>query len=142
MLKRFLAALALLLLPPLAFAQNGVSGEDALEIRAVIHRQIEAFMRDDAKSAFALAAPSVQKMFGTPEKFLDVIRAAYRAVYRPASVAFVRMQVVDDSVVQQLRVTDGSGRVWDAYYAMQRQQDGSWRASGCYLASPVRTFPA
>ena len=99
-------------------------------------------MRDDAKGAFALAAPSVQRTFGTPEKFLDAIRAAYRAVYRPAAVAFLAMRVVDDEVVQPLRVTDASGRVWVAYYAMQRQRDGSWRASGCYLASPVRTFPA
>ncbi len=134
--------LALFLLPSLVLAQNGVTGQDAAEIRAVIHRQIEAFMRDDAKGAFALAAPSVQRTFGTPEKFLDAIRAAYRAVYRPAAVAFLAMRVVDDEVVQPLRVTDASGRVWVAYYAMQRQRDGSWRASGCYLASPVRTFPA
>ncbi|HEX7289506.1 MAG TPA: DUF4864 domain-containing protein [Conexibacter sp.] len=134
--------LALFLLPSLVLAQNGVTGQDAAEIRAVIHRQIEAFMRDDAKGAFALAAPSVQRTFGTPEKFLDAIRAAYRAVYRPAAVAFLPMRVVDDEVVQPLRVTDASGRVWVAYYAMQRQRDGSWRASGCYLASPVRTFPA
>jgi hypothetical protein len=142
MLKKTLASLALTLLPVLGFAQSGVSGQDAAEIRAVIHRQIEAFKRDDAQGAFALAAPAVQKTFGTPEKFLEVVRAAYRAVYRPASVAFLRMQVVDDEVVQQLRVTDRSGRVWVAYYAMQRQRDGSWRASGCYLASPVRTVPA
>jgi hypothetical protein len=140
--RRLLAILALFLLPSLVLAQNGVTGQDAAEIRAVIHRQIEAFMRDDAKGAFALAAPSVQRTFGTPEKFLDAIRAAYRAVYRPAAVAFLAMRVVDDEVVQPLRVTDASGRVWVAYYAMQRQRDGSWRASGCYLASPVRTFPA
>lgn len=141
-MRRLLAILALFLLPSLVLAQNGVTGQDAAEIRAVIHRQIEAFMRDDAKGAFALAAPSVQRTFGTPEKFLDAIRAAYRAVYRPAAVAFLAMRVVDDEVVQPLRVTDASGRVWVAYYAMQRQRDGSWRASGCYLASPVRTFPA
>jgi hypothetical protein len=140
--RRLLVILALFLLPSLVLAQNGVTGQDAAEIRAVIHRQIEAFMRDDAKGAFALAAPSVQRTFGTPEKFLDAIRAAYRAVYRPAAVAFLAMRVVDDEVVQPLRVTDASGRVWVAYYAMQRQRDGSWRASGCYLASPVRTFPA
>jgi hypothetical protein len=123
-------------------AGRGVSGEDVAEIRAVIHRQIDAFLRDDAPGAFALVTPSVQRTFGTAEKFLDVVRMAYRAVYRPANVVFLEMQVLDGDVVQPLRVTDRSGRVWVAYYAMQRQGDGSWRTGGCYLSSPVKTIPA
>jgi hypothetical protein len=138
-----LAALAFMLgLAGPCRAERGVSGEDVAEIRAVIHRQIEAFQRDDAPVAFSLATPAVQRTFGTPEKFLDVVRMAYRAVYRPASVAYLEMQVLDGDVVQPLKVTDRSGRVWVAYYAMQRQHDGSWRAGGCYLATPVKTFPA
>ena len=137
-----LAALFAALLAGPCLAGAEVTGDDAAEIRAVIHRQIDAFRRDDAREAFALAAPAVQKTFGTPEKFLDVVRVAYRAVYRPASVFFLGLQVVDGDVVQRLRVTDRSGRVWAAYYAMQRQKDGSWRASGCYLVPPVRTIEA
>ena len=138
-----LAALAFMLgLAGPCRAERSVSGADAAEIRAVIHRQIDAFQRDDAPGAFALATPSVQHTFGTPEKFLDVVRMAYRAVYRPANVAFLEMQVLDGEVVQPLKVTDRSGRVWVAYYAMQRQHDGSWRTGGCYLSAPVKTFPA
>jgi hypothetical protein len=44
--------------------------------------------------------------------------------------------------VQQLQVTDSDGAVWLAYYAMQRQKDGSWRTSGCHLAPPARTISA
>ena len=131
-----------LLLPGIGLAERGVSGADAAEIRAVIHSQLDAFKRDEAPGAFALASPAVQRTFGTPEKFLDAVRVAYRAMYRPASVSFLEMQVMDGDVVQPLRVTDRAGRVWVAYYAMQRQGDGSWRASGCYLASPVRTIAA
>jgi hypothetical protein len=29
-----------------------------------------------------------------------------------------------------------------AYYAMQRQRDGSWRTNGCHLVPPVRNYPA
>jgi len=108
----------------------------------VIHRQIDAFKRDDAKGAFALASPGVQQSFRTPEKFLDVIRMAYRAVYRPAGVAFLDLIVLGDEVVEQVQVTDRAGLVWLAYYAMQRQRDGSWRTSGCHLVQPARTFPA
>jgi hypothetical protein len=138
-------AVLLLCLLVAAFAQaatDRVTSADASEIRAVIHRQIDAFKRDDARSAFALVSPSVRQAFQTPEKFLDVVRMAYRAVYRPASVVFLDMLVMGEDVVQQVQVTDRSGLVWVAYYSMQRQSDGSWKTNGCHLAQPVRTFPA
>ena len=131
----------------LAFSVSGAAADrltsaDAAEIRAVIDRQIDAFRRDDAKGAFALVSPSVRQAFRTPEKFLDVVRMAYRAVYRPASVVFLDMLVMGDDVVQQVQVRDRSGLVWLAYYSMQRQRDGSWKTNGCHLAQPVRTYPA
>ena len=139
-----LALLAMLLALPGAAAARGerVTSADAAEIRAVIHRQIDAFKRDDAQGAFALVSPGVRQAFRTPEKFLDVVRMAYRAVYRPAAVAFLDMLVMGEDVVQQVQVTDRSGMVWLAYYAMQRQADGSWKTNGCHLVQPARTFPA
>jgi hypothetical protein len=125
-----------------ALAAGPVSGADAAEIRAVIHRQIDAFRRDDAKGAFALASPGVQQAFGTPERFLDTVRASYQAVYRPATVTFLELVAMGGDVVQPVQVTDRDGGVWVAYYAMQRQKDGSWRTSGCYLAQPNRTISA
>jgi hypothetical protein len=141
MLRGLLLTLGLLIAGGAA-ADQRVTSADVAEIHAVIHRQIDAFKRDDAKGAFALASPGVQQSFRTPEKFLDVIRMAYRAVYRPAAVAFLDLVVLGDEVVQQVQVTDRAGLVWLAYYAMQRQGDGSWRTSGCHLVQPVRTFPA
>jgi hypothetical protein len=129
-------------LPAVAAPEGRVSGSDAAEIRAVIHRQIDAFKRDDARGAFALVSPEVRQTFGTPEKFLDVVRFAYRAVYRPANVSFHDLLVMGEDVVQPVQVTDRAGTVWVAYYAMQRQHDGSWRTSGCHLAASVKTIPA
>jgi hypothetical protein len=40
-----------------------------------------------------------------------------------------------------VRLTDRSGTVWHAYYAMQRQKDGSWRTNGCRLVQPAKTIP-
>jgi hypothetical protein len=124
-----------------ALAEPAVTAGDLAEIRAVIHRQIEAFRRDDAREAFALVSPGVQETFGTPERFLDTVRVSYRAVYRPATVAFLGLTVMGPDVVQQMQLTDGSGAVWLAYYAMQRQRDGTWRANGCHLVQPAKTFP-
>ncbi|HEX2332603.1 MAG TPA: DUF4864 domain-containing protein [Burkholderiales bacterium] len=132
-----------LLLPAAGFAaESAVTGADVDEIRTVIHRQIDAFRRDDAHGAFALVSPNVQEVFGTPERFLDTVRVAYRAVYRPASVSFLEVVVVGGDVVQPVQVTDRSGGLWVAYYAMQRQKDGSWRTHGYRLVPPARTISA
>jgi hypothetical protein len=126
-----------------AWAADGrVTSSDLAEIRAVIHRQIDAFKRDDARGAFALVSPGVQQAFGTPERFLDAVRMAYRPVYRPVAVSFLDLVVIGGDVVQQVQVTDRSGALWVAYYAMQRQRDGSWRTNGCHLVQSARTFPA
>jgi len=135
----FLAAALLL---PFAVKANGLTSADVSEIRAVIQRQIDAFRRDDASSAFALVSPGVRQAFGTPERFLDAVRTAYRAVYRPNSVAFLDLVVMGAEVVQPVQVVDRSGAIWVAYYAMQRQKDGTWRMNGCHLVQPARTISA
>lgn len=140
---RFLLCLALLLPPAFAGAAEGrVTSADLVEIRGVINRQIDAFRRDDARGAFALVSPDVQHSFGTPERFLDVVRMAYRAVYRPANLAFLDLMVIGGDVVQQVQITDRAGGLWVAYFSMQRQKDGSWRTNGCHLVQPARTISA
>ena len=143
MIRAAVGALILLLAPWASASTDGpVTGADVVEIRAVIHRQLDAFRRDDAQGAFALVSPGVQQAYGTPERFLDMVRSSYRAVYRPASVSFLETVVMGGDVVQQLQVTDHAGGVWVAYYAMQRQRDGSWRTNGCRLVQPSRTISA
>jgi hypothetical protein len=132
--------LCLALLAP-AWAHADVTAADLAEIRAVINRQIDAFKRDDARGAFALVSPNVQEAFGTPERFLDVVRGSYRAVYRPTAVTFLRLTVIGADAVQQVQLTDRSGALWHAFYAMQRQDDGSWRTNGCRLVQPAKTIP-
>lgn len=137
-----LSFLILGLLPGTAAANPRITTEDLAEIRAVIHRQIDALRRDDARGAFALVAPDAQAAFGTAERFLEAMRVAYRAVYRPAAVSFREPVVLSGDVVQQVQLTDGTGEVWLAYYAMQRQHDGSWRTNGCHLVQPARIIYA
>ena len=141
MLKALFFSFAVLL-ASVSAANSGVSASDMNEIRGVIHRQIDAFRRDDAPGAFALVSPGVQQTFGTPERFLDTVRTAYRAVYRPSAVSFLELVVMGGDVVQPIQVTDHTGVVWVAYYAMQRQKDGSWRTNGCHLVQPSRIISA
>ncbi len=122
-----------------ALAQPAVTGDDLVEIRAVIHRQIEAFRRDDAEEAFRLVSPAIRQTFGTAERFLDVVRTSYSPIVRPSAVVFLGLTVMGDDAVQRVRITDRGGAVWLAYYAMQRQKDGSWRTNGCHLVQPSKT---
>jgi hypothetical protein len=104
-----------LLLAGGAPAEPGLSAGDLTEIRAVINRQLEAFRRDDALGACV--------------------------VYRPTSIEFLELLTMGHDAVQQVRFVDRGGRTWLAYYAMQRQRDGSWRTNGCRLVQPARTIP-
>jgi len=135
---RLLALLFAFAVP--ALAQPAITGEDLAEIRAVIHRQIEAFRRDDAQEAFKLVSPAVQETFGTPERFLDVVRTSYGAIVRPTAVEFLGLTIMGEDAVQRVRITDRGGAVWLAYYAMQRQKDGSWRTNGCHLVQPAKSI--
>jgi hypothetical protein len=141
-LRAWLAWLAFVMPIAVLASEGRVTGTDVAEIRAVIHRQIDAFRRDDAHGAFALVSPGVQRAFGTPERFLDVVRMDYHAVYRPASVSFLELVLMGGEVVQQVQVTDRAGGLWLAYYAMQRQKDGTWRTNGWHLVQPSRIISA
>ena len=141
MMRALVLCLALLAPGWAAAGGTPITAEDLAQIRAVINRQIDAFKRDDAQGAFALVSPDVQEAFGTPERFLDVVRVSYRAVYRPAAVTFLGLTVLGPDAVQQVQLTDRSGALWHAFYAMQRQRDGTWRTNGCRLVQPAKTIP-
>jgi hypothetical protein len=96
MRKGFLSVLVGLWLAFPAFAQSppALAPGDAAAIRATIERQIEAFRADDAVRAFALADANIQSMFGSPERFMAMVRAGYAAIYRPRNHAFGDGRVV------------------------------------------------
>ncbi len=130
---RFLAALLLAISMALPAHAAGVSKSDTQKIRAVIQAQLAAFAADDAKRAFSYAAPGIQQMFGTPERFLAMVREGYPVVYRPASVGFLAPAGAAGMVIQAVEMADAAGALWVAVYQMQRQRDGRWRIAGCEL---------
>ena len=127
-------AFALALFAAAASAQPALNDADAAAIKAVITEQIDAFKRDDGAAAFSLAAPGIRAKFGSHEVFMQMVRDAYPAVYRPDWIYFEPPEVIDDMVLQPVRLTDADGRAWIALYPMERQPDGVWRINGCQLA--------
>lgn len=121
------------LLPTGVLAQD-LADADRAAIRMMIADQIEAFRRDDADGAYGFAAPDIKRMFPTPERFMEMVRNQYRPVYRPRSVAFGEATETAGGALQKVFLTGPDGRGWLAAYLAERQEDGSWRISGCALS--------
>ena len=156
-MKRLFAAILLVLAaaaapaPDPAGAQSPGGDTDpaaptqyAEAFRAVIDAQMEAFARDDGAAAFAFAAPAIQRQFGTPERFMAMVRTGFQPVYRPRAVTFetpIRVPARDgagdgktaSAFAQPVRVTSPDGRPVLAMYHMEQQPDGSWRIAGVVL---------
>jgi len=115
---------------PLLIAEP-VASDEARAVRGVVSAQLDAFAHDDAARAFSYAAPAIQAMFQTPERFVAMVRNGYPVVYRNASATFFVPQRVGDEIVQSVHLGDGDGGVWLATYRLERQRDGAWRIKGC-----------
>jgi hypothetical protein len=130
-LLRVLAAFALA--ASFSAQATPVSKGDTKKIRSVIQAQLDAFARDDAQRAFSYAAPGIRKMFGSPERFLAMVREGYPVVYRPASVGFLAPEANGATVIQAVEMADGEGTLWVAVYQLERQRGGAWRITSCEL---------
>lgn len=138
---RALAGLLLALLwvgsvPPAA-AQEPVTAltrADRSAIQAVIALQLKALAADDDAGAFALAAPEVRRQFGSAEAFTDMVRKGYQPLLRNQSTTFLEAAIVEDDVIQPMRIVNRDGTVVIALFSMERQSNGDWRVYGCQLA--------
>jgi hypothetical protein len=129
MLSIFAAVLALSGAPAMADESPAATPD----VRALIERQLDAFAKDDAAAAYALAAPSLKTKFSDADGFLAMVRSAYAPVYRHRSAEFGAMAADGDDIAQTVTLIDGDNKVWVAIYKLTRQADGSWLISGCML---------
>jgi len=88
---------------------DGLNESDREAIRAVIARQIEAFRRDDPAGAFAFAAPGIKAKFGTPARFMDMVRSGYRPLLQPGEVRFAALDESGPQPVQSVVVVGADG---------------------------------
>lgn len=123
---------ALLIVPPVRASE--VARGDVKAVRQVIEAQLAAFAEDDAEKAFSFAAPSIRESFGTAEKFMAMVRRGYPVVYRPTSVRFLEPVMHGATLMQRVRMTDDLGTSWMVVYSLERQDDQSWRITGCIAA--------
>lgn len=132
MRKTILALAAVLMMTASAGAQSA-GDTDRAAIVSVIEAQIEAFRLDDGERAFSFASPAIRRMFGTPGRFMAMVRSGYQAVYRPRDVAFLDLVPSDRGPTQAVQLVGPDGRVVIGLYFMQAQPDGTWKINGVQL---------
>ncbi len=129
----FLAFVLSLLMGAGTATADPASAGDKAAFQRIISAQISAFQADDAAGAFTFASPDLQAKFGSAATFLEMVKPGYGPVYRPRAVEFRDIVEHDLGLEQRVFVIGPDGRGYIAHYMMEKQPDGSWRISGCYL---------
>ncbi|KRS17188.1 DUF4864 domain-containing protein [Roseovarius indicus] len=99
----------------LALALPAKANED---IEKVITSQIDAFLADDFETAFTYASPMIKDIFGTPEKFGQMVRQGYPMVWRPSEVNFLSIDRRGKELWQNVMVRDAEGALYILEYQM------------------------
>ncbi|MGB7977417.1 MAG: DUF4864 domain-containing protein [Roseiarcus sp.] len=106
----------------------------AASSRTLVERQFDAFERDDAQAAYALAAPTIKDMFSDADHFMAMVRDHYAPVYRHRSAEFGAFKASGDEASLEATLVDNDNVVWTALYSFRRLSNGDWLISGCVLA--------
>jgi hypothetical protein len=126
------AGLQTVALRPEAIQPRSVSPWDRRNIENAIRR---AYAARDAEGAFAKLAPSTQRFFGAPERFLRSLAQEVPTVLDARRFAFLGLEQAGKRTVQQVLITDSTEHEWLAEFQLEQMKDGAWRIKGCILQS-------
>lgn len=113
-----------------AKAQEVLAPEPGIE--ATIGAQIDAFLIDDFAEAFTYASPMIQGMFGTSDRFGQMVQNGYPMVWRPGDVQYLELREVAGALWQRVMIRDRLGGVHMLDYQMIQTGEG-WRINGVQL---------
>jgi hypothetical protein len=99
------------------------------EIESTIQRQLDAFLADDFGTAFTFASPGIKGIFGTPERFGQMVQRGYPMVWRPGAVRYLDLRQERGRLVQRVMITDQEGRLHLLEYQML-PMGGGWQIDG------------
>jgi len=120
--------MALSLSTSLAFAEEPVD-----TAQSIIQNQIEAFLNDDAETAYSFASPQIKGKFPDKSIFFEMVKRGYTPVYRPGNFAFGRSKIDGDTVVQEVLISGPDGKDWTALYFLVKQPDGTYKINGVQM---------
>jgi hypothetical protein len=123
-------AAAAFLLPLRGTAAEVLPAEPGIE--ATIQSQIDAFLVDDFTTAFTFASPNIKMLFGSPERFGQMVRNGFPMVWRPGEVRFLELRDIDGALWQKIIIRDQAGGMHILDYQMIDGADG-WRINGVQI---------
>ena len=115
----------------MAASAGGQEGPETA-IQGTIASQIEAFKADDFAQAFTFASPSIQQLFGTPERFGMMVQQGYPMVWRPGEVRYLELREIGGRLWQKVMVRDQSGQLHVLDYQMVKGKNG-WKINGVQI---------
>jgi hypothetical protein len=102
------------------------------DIEGTIQSQIEAFLADDFERAFGFASPNIQGLFGSSERFGQMVRQGYPMVWRPGDVQYLELRSIDGRLWQKVMIVDRAGLPHLLDYQMIETPEG-WRINAVQL---------
>lgn len=132
-----LLLLAMLIAPVAAAAPPAVPTLQQAEWKAieqVIGGQRAALKAGDGAKALTFATPAIRDQFGTPDRFMRMVRDGYAPLIAARDTVFLEGAVIEGAVIQPLRLILPDNTVLVAIYQMEKQQDGRWKIAGCVIA--------
>ena len=111
-----------------------LSDFDEESIKRTVKNQLQAFAEDDFDKAFKYAAPSIKKIFSSPDNFRLMVINQYPAVYRPKKITFGDITTYRNSPALNVFLVDPDGNFVTATYMMEKQKNNDWLIAGCILS--------
>lgn len=113
---------------------SDLSDFDEEAIKRTVKSQLQAFAEDDFDQAFKYAAPSIKKIFSSPDNFKLMVINQYPAVYRPKKITFGEIITYRNSPALNVFLVDPDGNFVTATYMMEKQKNNDWLIAGCILS--------
>jgi len=132
-INQFLKLVFIFLFLTLKVEASDLSNQDEIEIVAVVQQQLDAFQSDDFEKAYSFASPIIKQIFQNADEFSKMVKSGYQAVYRPKSINFGPVELIDGMPILIVYLVGPDGDFVTATYTMQKQESGEWLINGCTL---------
>ena len=117
-------------------AQSAIAEERIADIETIIQSQVDAFLDQDTTTAFSYASPGLKRLFGTPERFGQMVQNGYPMVWAPSEIRFLELRRQGALLFQKVLIIDENGAPHVLEYNMMQVEQG-WLIDGVeYLAAP------
>lgn len=107
-----------------------INSSDRRQIAETVMEQLNAFTQKNAEKAFALAAPMARADFNSADQFLNSLSDVYELLTLSKIERLDGLDMGNGDPRQRILLTSPSGRLWMAYFTMQKQPGGSWKILG------------